>query len=143
MLTLSFVSQNDVEAFKEGGPDGVSEVLRTAIQGVLGIRVKFIAKADAPAEEAPPPLAAEVAEEPAAEPKATDEAGWAVAEIPADPEPEPAKKRSRAKAAEPAEPAAPADAARYGESVVRELLGANFIEEQQVAQRVTPVPKDD
>jgi hypothetical protein len=26
---------------------------------------------------------------------------------------------------------------------VRELLGASFIEEQQVAPRVVPVPKDD
>ena len=30
------------------------------------------------------------------------------------------------------------DKARYGESVVREILGASFIEEQAVAPRVTP-----
>jgi len=34
--------------------------------------------------------------------------------------------------------AAAQDAARYGESVVRELLGASFIEEQPVAPRVVP-----
>ncbi len=39
--------------------------------------------------------------------------------------------------------AAPAGNARYGESVVRELLGANFIEEQQVAPRVVPQPRDE
>jgi DNA polymerase-3 subunit gamma/tau len=35
-------------------------------------------------------------------------------------------------------PAEVQDAARYGESVVRELLGASFIEEQPVAPRVVP-----
>ena len=42
-----------------------------------------------------------------------------------------------------AEPAAPAEKARYGESVVRELLGASFIEEHDVAPRVVPQPRDD
>ena len=37
----------------------------------------------------------------------------------------------------------PADSSRYGESVVRELLGANFIEEQTIAPRVVPVPRDE
>ncbi|TQO19418.1 DNA polymerase-3 subunit gamma/tau [Rhodoglobus vestalii] len=35
------------------------------------------------------------------------------------------------------------DRSRYGESVVRELLNATFIEEQQVAPRVTPQPRDE
>ena len=73
--------------------------------------------------------------------------------IPADPTqvwPTPAEvaeARSAAKAAKPV--AAPptkaqaADKARYGESVVRELLGASFIEEEQVAPRVVPRPADD
>ncbi len=39
--------------------------------------------------------------------------------------------------------ASPADSSRYGESVVRELLGANFIEEQTIAPRVVPVPRDE
>jgi len=44
----------------------------------------------------------------------------------------------------PAKPAAADhDSARYGEAVVRELLGANFIEEQQVAPRVVPVPREE
>ncbi len=37
----------------------------------------------------------------------------------------------------------PADSSRYGESVVRELLGANFIEEQTIAPRVVPLPRDE
>jgi DNA polymerase-3 subunit gamma/tau len=39
--------------------------------------------------------------------------------------------------------AAKIDKSRYGESVVRELLNATFIEEQQVAPRVTPQPRDE
>jgi DNA polymerase-3 subunit gamma/tau len=34
------------------------------------------------------------------------------------------------------------EAARYGESVVREILGASFIEEQPVVPRVMPLAGD-
>jgi DNA polymerase III subunit gamma/tau len=136
ILTVTFPSENDVANFKkpQSAGDSVSEVLRSAILGVLGLRVKFIAKVEqtlvAPVtEEAPEPDAPEV------EPP-IDEGGWAVAEIPGSvPEPAP-EAAPRAKAA----PAAPvtAESQRYGESVVREILGASFIEEQQVVPRVTP-----
>ncbi|MDR6973126.1 DNA polymerase III subunit gamma and tau [Leifsonia shinshuensis] len=49
VLTLSFPSDNDVQSFRQpdaGGAPGVSEYLRQAIVEVLGIRVKFIARAD-------------------------------------------------------------------------------------------------
>ncbi|WP_431220303.1 DNA polymerase III subunit gamma and tau [Leifsonia xyli] len=49
VLTLSFPSDNDVQSFRQpeaGGAPGVSEHLRQAIVDVLGIRVKFIARAD-------------------------------------------------------------------------------------------------
>ncbi|WP_431279616.1 DNA polymerase III subunit gamma and tau [Leifsonia poae] len=49
VLTLSFPSDNDVANFKQqesGGALGVSEYLRQAIVDVLGIRVKYIARAD-------------------------------------------------------------------------------------------------
>lgn len=48
VLTLSFVSANDAERFKERGApgQGVSDILRTAILDVLGIRVKFIARVE-------------------------------------------------------------------------------------------------
>lgn len=47
-----------------------------------------------------------------------------------------------APAQSPTKPAPTAvDNARYGESVVRELLGASFIEEQPVAPRVVPRPE--
>ncbi len=138
VLTLSFVSQADVDSFKQpqGSGEGVSEVLRRAIVEVLGLRVKFIAKADASAE--PPAAAPTTSVTPPVSEK--DAQGWAVAEIPGaePPAPAPAAKASAASS----EPAKPADKARYGESVVRELLGASFIEEQDVAPRVVPRPAD-
>jgi DNA polymerase-3 subunit gamma/tau len=122
----------------------------------------------APASTAPsasaasaPPISDDDAPEPTepdSEP-AVDEAGWAVAEIPKSVDGEgavnvPAPKafgppktstpRSQPAKIDTAEPAkveaAPSahEAARYGESVVREILGASFIEEQVVAPRVTP-----
>ncbi|AGW42351.1 DNA polymerase III subunits gamma and tau [Leifsonia xyli subsp. cynodontis DSM 46306] len=49
VLTLSFPSDNDVQSFRQPpspGTQGVSEYLRQAIVDILGIRVKFIARAD-------------------------------------------------------------------------------------------------
>lgn len=55
VLSLSFPSDNDVASFRQqGAGQGVSEYLRQAIVDILGIRVKFIARADgAPAPSAP------------------------------------------------------------------------------------------
>jgi len=52
VLTLTFPSAVDVDAFKkpQGAGEGVSEHLRRAIQQVLGVRVKYIAKVEGPAE---------------------------------------------------------------------------------------------
>ncbi len=163
VLALAFPSQNDVENFKkpQAAEQSVSELLRQAIIEVLGIRVKFIAKADAvaaksagpdPAEPAPaePPVETEpvvtdtaATDTEATNTAATDTEGWAVAAIPTDgepatPEPDPVP-------VEPVETAAPekkpSGKQRYGEAVVREVLGANFIEEQPIAPRVTPTPE--
>jgi DNA polymerase-3 subunit gamma/tau len=104
--------------------------------------VKFIAKVE-------PTLAAIVEEiavseadapeptEPDAEP-AVDEAGWAVAEIPGSSEPEPAPRTRNTAATRAAAAPTSTEPQRYGESVVREILGASFIEEQTIAPRVTP-----
>ncbi|PPF66779.1 DNA polymerase III subunit gamma and tau [Clavibacter michiganensis] len=55
VLTLSFVSANDAEKFKERGApgQGVSDILRTAILDVLGLRVKFIARVEPHGGSAP------------------------------------------------------------------------------------------
>ena len=130
VLTVTFPSENDVASFKQANPSGdsVSEYLRTAILAILGFRPKFIARVEAaaPAENPPEPT------EPEVEP-----GGWAVAAIPAS-APEVAPRVSRAPEPKPA-----STDKRYGESVVREMLGASFIEEQPLKPRVVPTSQDD
>jgi DNA polymerase-3 subunit gamma/tau len=164
VLTLSFPSETDVNNFKERptSGDSVSEQLRAAITAVLGIRVKFVARVDAAAVA--PAAAPAQAETPAPEAEPVAEAanvGWNVAAIPGS---EAAALAAAADAADEAtntpaggDPTAEtavgagaagkvrndlapeAKRARYGEAVVRELLGANFIEEQNLAPRDRPV----
>ena len=140
VLTLAFPSENDAGGFRGSpGPDSVSEHLRAAIQQVLGMRVKFLARVAGPAPAAEPAVPADLeAPEPESEPAP-------------EPEPEPGDE-------EPMEPA-PAAAAdsdaparsertaserqRYGEAVVREILQASFLEETTLAPRVRPVASDD
>jgi DNA polymerase-3 subunit gamma/tau len=177
VLTLTFPSEKDVASFRQGpaAGDSVSEHLRAAIQQVLGIRVKFIARVDTEAA-APEPAAAVggwavTAIPTSAEPEATSTAKPArakaapkaaekaeqPAESPApDPTPEPATQNEPATESEPAatsqlaaksEPPAGAPApeatnARYGEAVVREMLGASFIEEISLSPRDRAVPLD-
>ena len=58
MLTLSFQSQSDVAKFKKlSAGAGPSEDLRQAILGVIGIRVKYLAKHDSEAGPSTPALA--------------------------------------------------------------------------------------
>ncbi|MDQ1569896.1 MAG: polymerase subunit gamma/tau [Actinomycetota bacterium] len=161
VLTVTFPNETDVANFKQpqGAGDGVSEHLRKAIVDVIGLRVKFIAKVEPTLAAVAPVSDDEVPEpiEPDIEPD-VDAGGWAVAEIPqSDDPPTPTLRPSAAQASAPAPsaaksagkpaasspraktppPAAPASQ-RYGESVVREILGASFIEEQTIAPRVTP-----
>ncbi|MCU1577894.1 MAG: polymerase subunit gamma and tau [Rhodoglobus sp.] len=131
VLVLSFPSQKDVEALKQPASpgQGVGDLLKKAFVQVLGLEPALIARVDAQ------PAAAASADD---APAARDAEGWAVTAIPQS-EPVAPRERKPAKAAS----AKPDEKARYGESVVRELLGASFIEEQDVAPRVVPVPKDD
>jgi DNA polymerase-3 subunit gamma/tau len=175
VLTLSFPSETDVTNFKDRptSGDSVSETLRSAINTVLGIRVKYVARVDVAAA----PVASAKAAAPAA---AAPSNGWNVAVIPGavpveeappadEPEPpfEPPTEEPEpvvdaaapaptalttprsaptktSSAPEPTTPrrGQPQASARYGEAVVRELLGASFIEEQNLAPRDVPVPLD-
>jgi DNA polymerase-3 subunit gamma/tau len=159
VLTLSFPSETDVSNFKERptSGDSVSEQLRSAITAVLGIRVKFVARVDAAAGA--PMVAAGTTSEPVAEPAAEpSNGGWNVTAIPgsegaalaaaadkADEEPAASDPTAETvagagSAAEVGNDLRPVPkTARYGEAVVRELLGANFIEEQDLAPRDRPV----
>ena len=148
--------------------DSVSEQLRSAITAVLGIRVKFVARVDAvaanvAAEGATAPAAQRGA---SADAPAPSSSGWNVTAIPGSEEAPPADEPETETPAESnptaetavgagtagevrndlapkAEPAPGSKrvlaAGRYGESVVRELLGASFLEEQDLAPRDRPV----
>ncbi len=129
VLTLKFMSQKDLDSFKNAS--GASEVLRGAIMDVLGVQVKFKAQIDAKPEDAPAPAAPA---EPA--PVKTDTKPIAVVEevepqdqapaeeVAAVPEPKSApeqKSRNSGMADE---------SARYGESLLREMLGAEPMQDK-------------
>ena len=132
VLVLSFPSANDVAALKDRSApgDGVGDYLKKAMLAVLGIEPLLLARVaeEAQGDAATPPTTS-----------ATDASGWAVTQIPQSAPAVPAERKPRPKA----EPKAPTESARYGESVVRELLGASFIEEEQVSPRVVPRAQDD
>ncbi|AIC47133.1 DNA polymerase III, subunit gamma and tau [Rhodoluna lacicola] len=129
VLTLKFMSQKDLDSFKNAS--GASEVLRGAIMDVLGVQVKFKAQIDAKPEDAPAPAAPA---EPA--PVKADTKPMAVVEevepqdqapaqeVAAAPEPKSApeqKSRNSGMADE---------SARYGESLLREMLGAEPMQDK-------------
>jgi len=131
ILTLKFLSQNDLDAFKNAS--GASDILRKAIFDVLGVQVKFKAQIDATPPT--PPVTPTAA--PAAAPK-TAPIAVVHTESPDDDEPEPeydepAVQVEAPKAAAPAaEPEKTRngmvdESARYGESLLREMLGAEPI----------------
>jgi DNA polymerase-3 subunit gamma/tau len=133
ILTLKFLSQNDLDAFKNAS--GASDILRKAIFDVLGIQVKFKALIDAsaPAPAEPAPVVAAPKTSPIA--IVHTEAPDDYENEPEDDEPafqiEPPKPVVEA-VAQPETPAKSRngmvdESARYGESLLREVLGAEPI----------------
>ncbi len=135
ILTLKFLSQNDLDAFKNAS--GASDILRKAIFEVLGIQVKFKAQIDASIPTPPVAPAPAVA---TSQPK-TSPIAIVHTEAPDDYEQEP-EYDEPAFQIEPPKPVveaqkveAPAksrngmvdESARYGESLLREMLGAEPI----------------
>ncbi len=158
VLTVQFTSDKDAADFKRQGPDSVSEQLRGAIVKVIGLRVKFVAKVAAPAgavASAAPPSAAVSPESTGIVTTdwpdvAIPGAPTAVEEPPFDPWLDAAPEDPEAQL-EPLQVdsavAAPAAGAgtqpeRYGEAVVRELLGAHFIEEETLTLPADPGYED-
>ena len=141
ILTLKFLSQNDLDAFKNAS--GASDILRKAIFDVLGIQVKFKAQIDASAPAPaviPEPVVAASQPKTSPIPIVHTEAPDDYEDEPEDDEPvvqiEPPK--VVAETVEPAAPEKPAakaksrngmvdESARYGESLLREMLGAEPI----------------
>ena len=144
-LVLSFPSQKDVDGLKQSATQGqgVGDLLKKAFLQVLGFEPALMARVDAA------PVASAAVDEPPVDefpPTERDSEGWAVTAIPdSEPIAAPLVERKPPRA-QPASTAGAvgntAEKARYGESVVRELLNASFIEEQEMAPRVVPVPRD-
>ncbi|MGB3908878.1 MAG: DNA polymerase III subunit gamma and tau [Pseudolysinimonas sp.] len=168
VLTVAFATEADVASFKQpqGPGESVSEHLRGAIHEVLGVRVKFLARHEAAPAEPQRPAAPPADENPL--PPAPE---WNVVQIPSSeaeaPAPAPEAPAPEAPAPEASAPAVSAPAvsvpaapkatvaekrapqphtadgkARYGEAVVREILGASFIEEQTLHPVDPPAPLD-
>jgi DNA polymerase-3 subunit gamma/tau len=112
VLTLRFASNYDLESFK--GEAGAPDVLRKAIEAEFGIVFKFKPVMEATPEPKAAPVTAPVAVVAAA----------AVAEVsepePEEPEEEPASESRNTNVNEEA---------RYGESLLREILGAEPVDE--------------
>jgi DNA polymerase-3 subunit gamma/tau len=104
VLTLRFASNYDLESFK--GEAGAPDVLRNAIEAEFGIVFKFKPMMEATPEPKAAPVTAPVAEVAEAEPE--------------EPEEEPASESRNTKVNEEA---------RYGESLLREILGAEPLDD--------------
>ncbi|MEY4986133.1 MAG: hypothetical protein RLZZ359_1019, partial [Actinomycetota bacterium] len=158
VLTLKFLSQKDLESFKTS--NGAPDVLRKAIFDVLGIQVKFkpliaevatstkaidvVAPVSLPKVEAPAPVVTEpikvveaetpVASEPELPEADEQEPVEAEAEEPElpevdEPDVEPAFE-AEAEAPKSRNSHMVDESARYGESLLREMLGAKPIDEK-------------
>jgi len=123
ILTLSFGSQADAANFKQGGSatNSVSEQLRGAIEHVLGVRVRFVAKVQQQGSATETTVHTGVVDPlPAATESATLRSEHDA----------PAASHRSEEAQEP-----PAESVRYGEAVVREMLGATFVNEQPLPEK--------
>ncbi len=140
VLTLKFLSQKDLESFKTS--NGAPDVLRKAIFDVLGVQVKFkplIAEVatSTKAIDVVAPVSLPKVEAPAA--VVTEQIKVVEAETPVASEPEmPEVDEPDAEPAFEAEAEAPKsrnshmvdESARYGESLLREMLGAKPIDDK-------------
>jgi DNA polymerase III subunit gamma/tau len=114
VLTLKFLSQKDLDSFKNSGD--ASEVLRSAIMEVFGVQVKFKAHIESKAEESDSKESVPEKVAPAKDlPKAAPVASTPTTPIAVV---EDAKSRNSSMID---------DEARYGESLLREVLGAEPI----------------
>ncbi|CAN5195296.1 hypothetical protein BH09ACT3_BH09ACT3_15750 [soil metagenome] len=131
VLVLSMPSQADVDALRKASApgEGIADHLKQAVFDVLGFRPLLIARPEITAD-APAFTAAPAAEAPTV--------SWETAPVNLGPTEEDAPPAaSEQPRTDPG--AAVEGTQRYGESVVREILGASFIEEQSLTP---PAPGD-
>ena len=123
VLSLKFLSQKDLDSFKN--TDGASEVLRGAIMDVLGVQVKFKAQIDTKAEVAAAP---EIKPEPKAEstsPNIASPKTTPIAVVKEEPVVEDVAAEAKSRNSGMAD-----ESARYGESLLREMLGAEPMQDK-------------
>jgi DNA polymerase-3 subunit gamma/tau len=137
VLTLSFPSDNDVSSFRQQGPgQGVSEYLRQAIVDVLGIRVKFVARADAAATE-PTQRGTAQADPAPTDPALTDPA-------PADPAPaDPAPANAAAPSAPPKRATQKTSAAQTTSWATIAIPGSDAAQPSESVPSASPAPSSD
>ena len=143
VLTLKFLSSKDLEAFKNSS--GASDILRKAIFEVLGVEVKFRAQvAETPASPATTPIAViapPVQEAPVQAPPVQEAPAPEEEPAPEEPQEEPVAEAPVAEAKAPAAPTKSRnstmvdESARYGESLLREMLGAEPIQDKNAGGR--------
>ena len=138
VLTLRFASQKDLDQFKT--PDGGSNAVRQAIFDLLGVQVRFKAQVAEPSNPPTTPVAVQTPAAPAAAPATAPIRVQAPAEPEAEPQPD--EPEPELPSEEPAAAPAPAEVSaedtkfqrnedeRYGESLLREMLGAKPINDK-------------
>ncbi|MBN9171180.1 MAG: DNA polymerase III subunit gamma and tau [Microbacterium sp.] len=140
ILTLTFRSQSDVQKFKQRNAGaGPSEDLRSAIQSVLGLRVKYIARQDA---EAPAPRA-DAAPDADPHPDADPDPDAPEGTAPADPSPPEPRIATPAPASAPPTAAPPAPRATRPAAPSAERRVASAAAPAPVTEwAVAPIPTD-
>jgi len=145
VLTLVFARETDAAAFRPqpGVPGGVHEVTRQSIEKVLGVNVKFRLSVEGtrtqPVETALPDSDGVPAIEPQSQtsPKsdmASEQGGWDTVQIPGhQPKPTFADVLASPDEISPVESDEAAEDTRFGEALVREVLGATFLSEETLA----------
>ena len=137
VLTLLFQSNNDVENFKTAG--NAAEALRQQIFELMGVRVKYKARiAEQAAKPEPAPVAQQQYEptpsapepEPVqeSEPEHEQESEPVATDSSAEQQPEPAEAQPESKNEQPE---ASGSEQKQGESILRDVLGAQPIDEDQ------------
>ena len=149
VLTIVFPTEKDAASFRPqpGSTGGVHEILRDAIKAHVGVSVKFrLSVEGTPTASIPTASVPTAPEEPAApkpsskrefatpEPVA-DDGDWNVVSIPgSEPQPGPKPETAPTAAAPEPEPEVESRSPQYGEAVVRQILGATLIAEENTAE---------
>ena len=156
VLTLVFARESDAAAFRPqpGVPGGVHEITRQSIQKILGVNVKFRLSVEgtrtAPLDSPLPDTEViSIAATPSVSHVSASDDGWATVEIPGSTKPVfadevvPADEGALGSSAHSVpEPEADQDT-RFGESVIREVLGATFVSEETTETPLAGMPTDE